>query len=369
MSTQPGRDNANPIDTVRRLYRSRDFGSMEKACNSILAKDPDNRDAKFYLGLSSYEGKRLLEAERRFRELVVRNSRDHAAEYSLGVTLMDLGRLVEAEQALAHVVAINPSQLAKDKLAEVRTKLANVRHSSTSDTSARPGPIPSPTTEGSSAPSIAKNLAAGRMDPGLLKGKFRRLLRSYMGRFILVGVLSVAGFALMASSESVRSLARAASFVPDAERRLADAINRGLPPHIVEMAQAGLEKSKNMESVILWVSGFFVVVLLLLPALVLLLTALIGPSMSSYRIYERRVDLTHGVLLRKTAAVWIYQITKVTIEAPLTLSLVGTASLLMQTEKETFKLVGLDAETAELLREWLATESQVQRYNVKQIWL
>lgn len=365
MNTHPEDANGVTFETVKQLYRDRDYGSMERACRSILERDPNNRDAKFYLGLSAWQSKKLPAAERAFRELVDRNPKDYDAEYSLGVTLMDLGRLDEAEATIHHLATINPSEMAKTKLAEIRAKIAtaNPTYTSKSDTRQKPQPNPASNEE-----TVAKRLAAGRIEPGRLTGEFRRLPKSYLGKFLFAGATAAAGFGLMVSASPVNELARRASYVPDAERRLADAVTRGLPPHIIEMAQAGLEKAQTMESAIRWVAGL-IVVLLLLSALLLLLTGLIGPSMTRYRFYERRIDLTSGVFLRRSAVVWIYQITKVTTEAPLTFGLVGAATLVLLTDAEKFKLVGLDAKKAEQLGEWLSRASQIQRYSVKNYFL
>ena len=89
-----------------------------------------------------------------------------------------------------------------------------------------------------------------------------------------------------------------------------------------------------------------------------------------YRIFERRIDFTSGIFLRRTDSIWLYEIADITFEQPFFLLICGTGQIVVRTEKRTYRIQAIQP-TREMRSLWenLRDAALAQRRDIKSVWV
>jgi hypothetical protein len=185
-------------------------------------------------------------------------------------------------------------------------------------------------------------IKAKDLGPGPLIVQGRRRLRSYPGRFTLAAALVV--------------LAAVIASTPVAELR-------------TRFQLSALDRQDR----------FNLAVAALAVAAALVLYGVLSSALNTYRIHARRVEFTHGVLVRRTDVVWLYEVKDITFSQPLPLLLVGTGRISLTTERKALlipgkskpmQITGLESgHEMRALTEKLREAILDQRRSLKGVWI
>jgi hypothetical protein len=110
--------------------------------------------------------------------------------------------------------------------------------------------------------------------------------------------------------------------------------------------------------------------------------AMLSQALTHYTVYERRIDISRGVLFRKRQMLWLYDVVDVElVQSPL-LMLAGTGTLILQTDRPAnpslmrrgnssppqLRAFGPISRLRSLQKELLAT-IEVERRSMKKMWI
>lgn len=204
---------------------------------------------------------------------------------------------------------------------------------------------------------------------GELQYEGNRSLRSYAPRFLFAVALAVLALLRLGGALRSEGLSDTLSGVGRAQDRLDRLVATGFDSAAVSSARDSLaraeERAASWESV-LDVAAWSVLAL----AGVLVILALVGSRLTHYRIHDRRIDITEGVLRRRRNSVWLYEITDTVYVQPLPLLLVGSGRLSLKTDRGTQDLIGF-ASSRQMAALWeeIRDAVVVQRHEIKGVWL
>lgn len=178
----------------------------------------------------------------------------------------------------------------------------------------------------------------GTVGQGKLTFQGRRLLRSYVHRFVLAVLLCLLGISMIRELFPGVSALRTMSGLTAAEERLKRFESVGSPPPILTdlqrlVEQAQVSQRELAQRFILF--GFLFIII----AGLIVLVAILSSLSTSYLFYERRIHLKEGIFFRRSQQIWLYDIDLIEVQQPLYLMIVGTARLRIRTDNPEMHLI------------------------------
>lgn len=277
------------IKLANKMIESGNHKAAGQVLRQALRSNPTDPEALYLYATARYRSGDLAGAEEAFRKLLVASPRNARAHYGLGVTLAHQGRRTEARQAMAAALAIDAAfTRARQWLAELDQGVSGGEQVSRRRR---------PTDE-------------ERLQPGRLLHRDHRRLSSYLGRFVLAVGLAAVGLALAMSHEPGRF--RGLADGPPIQWPSIDFLQdryaaTGQEEHRQELvaARAHVRDFSDAFDVIYLVLAIGLVV----AAGVMTAHAVVASSTTHYAVYERRIDVTKGVLFRRRFDAWLFRIT------------------------------------------------------------
>jgi tetratricopeptide (TPR) repeat protein len=302
------------LTMAKALIKAGNDGSATTVLAQYLRSRPNDTEALYLFGTALYKVNKDKAAEGAFRRLLSITPRDTRAIYGLAVTLDRMGRPDEARPLLELALQIDPAfERARNKLTAL----------SSSPTAAQKSAEPTPPSAPSTPIENEEHLTAGN-----LLGSGHRRLSSFAGRFLqALAVISV-GILVIITYEPGRLmfLARNPPFqFPSLDFLLERYETTGQPEHkqaLDEAIAAIAGRSEVFDRIFLGV-GYALVAI----GLVLILHSFLAARLTTYEVYERRIEVTKGVLNRRRLSAWLYEIADVELRQSPMLTLTRNAEV------------------------------------------
>jgi tetratricopeptide (TPR) repeat protein len=313
---------------AKRMIAAGSFAKAEPLLVAIVAARPTFGRGWHELGNARYRRKAYLEALEAFQKRLNLEPGDAIANYSLAVALIAVGRSDEGRLYLDRAITINPDF--REAL-EKRRRLAGPQNSPPADL-ASPSVVPRGQSAG--APdTLSKELQQGRVDPGKVLFEGKPMLRiAVVFPLLLAILLLVFYYVLMLMTGAFRPGVRLFSSMGPVDYLLF-----GVPPTVI---------------------------------LLIFLLGAARVASTHYRILERRIDVSSGIIFRKTDSVWLYEVTDITFNQPLPLLICNTGKIVVHSEK-TKHVVFAILSRRQMRRLWETMRDAVvaQRRDIKGIWV
>jgi hypothetical protein len=344
--------SAGRVKYAEAMIQAKSYGPAIQVLQQHLAATPSDQRARYLLGMAAYRAGDNALAYRTFTQLVQEAPTLVPAHYYLGITLARMGRIDEARQHLTAAVTLDPSYTAaRDRLAQLEASVA------------KPAAGPAPASG-----------QTERLTPGERLHSGGRRLSSFAGRFLLVALMAAAGIGLMLNAAPGRLswLADRLTFPPPSYfEELLEQV-RGTPleaqvlDDLADARAASAQMSASFDSLL----GALAIGLLVL-AVVLVVHALLASMTTRYEVYQRRIDVSEGVLNRKRSSVWLYEITDVQLLQPAWMTITGNAEVrLVLEDMSKVKITGFGP-TDKQLSLWgeIRDAAIIERREMKNIWV
>ncbi|MCV2394666.1 tetratricopeptide repeat protein [Actinotalea sp. M2MS4P-6] len=349
MSEPTGGPNDRSVAAARAAIRAGQLDRAEAVLERVVASAPGDRQAQYLLGLARHRAGRPTEALEPFRTLTALAPDDARSWFALGTALEAAGQPDRAEDAFARCRALEPT-------VEPGGAAPNAPrpHGGPGDGSPAAPPA-APADQVLSGPgTLAAGLEQSPGDAGhgtLLVSGGRRL-GSSLGAVLLGAIVAVAGvlLAVLRPSALAGLLARWSMLgrSPDVLRsRLRDAQDLGFgegegsPVAVLEAEVARAVQVLDDRAAV--AASALTVVGLLIAALGVLIAlgGVLRARATRYDVYTHAIDITRGVLNRRTDTVWLYEVTDAVYERPLSLLLSGDARIVLHCEDRAHTVVAL----------------------------
>lgn len=295
------------------------YGPAAQVLGQYLAAHPNNPEGLYLLGTAQFRSNHLDAAARTFVRLIELQPNDPRACYSFGITMLQQGDTATARDAFERALRLDPGFVA------ARQRLAALGGASSEE------PRPGPPQDGPGAK--GKLLVSGHRAVSSMLGRFlTAALLGAVGLFIVArrptaGLQGIAEFFFfLTPGRPAQDLREQLEFM---ERNNANESQlRAVREELAE-AEAALAVTVDRLATALQVAG---AVLAVIAAAMIVHGFLLALS-TRYQIFEGRIDIREGVLVRKLDSIWLYQIAGVHFEQPLWLAFVGHARLRLATDK------------------------------------
>lgn len=298
------------------------YGPAAQVLGQYLGSHPSDPEALYLLGTAQFRTSNFAAASNTFVKLVSLRPNDPRAHYSFGITMIQLGQLAAARDALETTLRLDPGFTA------ARQRLAEVAQSGHSHQDGPPKTDTDPATKG-------RLVVSGR-----------RAVSSMLARFVSSALLAAVGWWIVATRPTA-GLSGIAEFfffltpgrpARDLREQLefmersgaSKAQIRAVREELAE-AEAALAVTVDRLATLLQAIGVVLVVV----GAALIIHGLLLALSTRYQIFEGRIDIREGVLIRRLDSIWLYQVAGVHFEQPLWLAIVGHARLRLMTDKVT----------------------------------
>jgi hypothetical protein len=354
-----------------KLVADKRFHEADSLLTGLIEAAPTDPRLRKLLGTSKYRSGNFGDALEAFHELIRLDDSNAMAHYSVAVTLLKLGRTDEARAALQNALARRPD------MPEAQAKLAELNRGGGSAPLVAPSPGAVAEVGHQPAPSPdARSRGINEEEtPGALRYDGYRLMRSYLGRFAIAATLSVIGLVGIArnSPDAYQQIGNRVAWVDFHTTAWQNAVDISGRTAATDASLRTLESARANASA--WSHRVYTLVFVLCCGLVLVSVglathAVIDCERTRYRIYDRRIDVVRGVMRLVTESVWLYEVQESSLQEPLALQMVGTARIVVLTEKRTeqrpLMIVGTaDKKKMDCLWREILSRSLPQRQKVK----
>lgn len=349
--------NAERNDRMRLAKALIDEGRNSEAVATLdpwVTNHALDSPASYLLGLAAYRANNNRLAEQAFRGGIVAQPDDAKMHYGLGITLLRTGASTEAARCFERAVGLDPS------LTRARQRLEETRHQGDRE-------------------ALANRLDSGERNADSSAGRLlrsgHRRVSSYGGHFILALVLVLGGGWLILTDDAGRARS-IASWWPlgtdiDSLTRLVELTPPGTRlnqlQRELDIAMAQVDARTSMLDWLLPALG----IALLAAGILLGLRPLVASRMELYEVYERRIDVARGILSRRHASVWLFEITEVVLREPWRLTATGNAEVrIMLDDGSPVKITGFGTVREQhLLWRELRDAALAERRAMKHWWV
>lgn len=308
------------------LMNARNYASATQVLGQHLARHPDSAEALYLLGTAQYRRQEHPAAVRTFTRLVSLRPDDVQAAYSLGISLLAVDRPEDARREMERTLALDPGFMpARRRLAEMGIGPSTPPHTAQQDA---PGSAPAGTVVSGAGELL---VSAGRAVTSLV-GRFASATAlGILGLFLVVrrsdaGLDGVAEFFFLVPGRPVSDLRDQLAFM---QRSGASEAQLAAVRAELANAEAALADTVDQLATGLQVIG----AVLALGAVLVVLHGVLLAWSTRYRVFQNRIDIHEGVVVRRLDSVWLYQLAGVHFEQPLWLALFGHARLRLTTDK------------------------------------
>ena len=353
-------DERGAVDSAQQLIEA---GEYERAADLLRghADADDTHRALYLLGLAEHRSGNDGAALDAFSILVDRAPEDPRAWYSLAIARERVGDAVGAAEALDQALRLNPD------FAPARKRRATLGQQG--------GGMPGPPRDRATLADRLEDGAAPPESSALLAPGRRRV--SSIGDAVLGSLaLAVAGIVLWvwlsATAERLAAWSLLGRTPGHFRDRLADLdasnieLGRGAVERDLQAAMAALDsRTTTLESLL----GVLAVILPV-AAIAIVIGAVVAARLTRYDVYEHRIDITSGLLRRRTRTLWLYSLTEVVFEQPLWLLATGNARIRATADSGPATIVGYgDAEHTRRLWAELREAAVVERRAMRRWWV
>lgn len=355
------------VQLAEKMITARSYGPAINVLQQHLRQQPDDARARSLLGLAAYRSGDDAAAVEAFRAVLAIRPDDVPTLYNLGRTLERLGRVTEARPLIERAATLGPTyRPAVDWLA---------RSTETPPGPHRPDPPGShrPDPPGPAAPTKPGD-DPERLTAGTLLHSGTRRLSSFLGVWIIAALLALTGLLVLGSHRPGRLQWMGEALTFPSPSFLAEVLDKAKGGPLEAQAQADYDRAvaqatalaDRIDSGLLVTAGILIVL-----GLLLLIRSLIAAPLTRYDLYQRRIDITRGVLNRHHTSAWLFEIQDVRLRQPPWLTLSRNAEIRIRLQDSTkLRIIGLGTLRQQIrLREELRDAALRERRALKSVWV